>query len=154
MSDEYRWYMYPQNVYVDELEDSKSAYMYSSAADRAILYIVEYNVRTHEQLASYEPRLVLESSSSSSRVDSSSDLFTLAYVEGHSIVITDSANDLVAHCNVSILMPNNNPYLNSINLKLIERNVNLSFGFVKPHYHHGHSDHGKHQAQVNIDFNS
>lgn len=123
---EYKWYKYPQNVYVDEIDDFKSKYLESQAEDRTILYIIAYDVSSHEQLASYEPR----PTSSSSLDDQSVDIFTLAYVESHTIDVRNTPDDLVAHCNVSILMPNNNAHLNAINLKLIERNINLKLGFA------------------------
>ena len=149
---EYRWFKHPQNSYVDELADEPSVYLYSKAADRAILYIVKYNVSTHEQLATYEPRRTALDDENQIVVEAVNDLFTLAYVDGHSIVVTDSSpNDLVAHCNVSILMPNNNGFLNTINLKLIEKNVNLSIGFAKHHYKH-HKQHpgtGRQETRVN-----
>lgn len=134
-SAQYRWFKYPQQVYVDELDDGKEAYIESSSEDRSILYIVEYNTTSHDVLAAYEPHLFADDGIR--RADHKPELFSLAYVEGLSIMVTDEPNELIAHCNVSILLPNSEQ-LNPINIKLIEKSAHLKLGFSTASQHHYH----------------
>lgn len=150
-SSEYRWFKYPDNVYIDE-DTKSSAFLESHSQDRTILYILEYNTSTHDNLASYEPRRVAYDDEENSKpADSFTDIYTLAYVEGHSIVVTETANDLVAHCNVSILLPSQPSQFQSENLKQIERNLRLDLGFAGDRGHqsrlHNHKP-GQKQSKV------
>jgi hypothetical protein len=130
---DFKWYKYSQNIYLDELENFSKMYLFSQTEERAALYILEYNTRTHEQLSSYEPRLSPVDDENDEQLDLGNDLFTLAYLESQVIDIKEKGSNLVVYCNVSILMPNNNNLLNSINFKLIERNINIKLRLTESH---------------------
>lgn len=137
-STEYRWFKYPHNVFIDE-EGKNSTYLESHTQDRTILYILEYNTITHENLASYQPKPVIydDNVQEDQSEDSKVDIYTLAYVDSHSIGVSEERDNLVAHCNVSLLLPN---IFKNENLKLIERSLNLKLGFANgrghSHIHH------------------
>ena len=159
---DYKWFKYPQERFIDEIENYETNYLYSQKVDKTILYIVEYNNKSHEQLGTYEPVAIGLRTDEYDVVDAKSyepaDLYTLVYLESHFIdrvVDVYDSNKINFFCNISLLMPNNKMHeLNQANLKLIERSVNLKMGFFN-NYHHGkeeikHSDvsvadNGKHK---------
>ena len=55
---DYKWYKYSENIYIDEIDNYLSQYVYSQTSDKTILYLLTYNYTTHEQLSTYEPRVV------------------------------------------------------------------------------------------------
>lgn len=162
-SAEYRWFKHPQNVYIEDLisQGRSTSFLESHSLDRTILYILEYNVSTHENLGSYEPKLIStdgdDGESSASDPSLVADIYHLAFVDAHSIGVTETRDDLIAHCNVSILLPNN--YKNET-LKLVERGLGLKLGFASGrtnslnhlHHHHYQKQHAGNNKQNKVGF--
>lgn len=134
---DHKWFKYPQEVYLDEIENYESKYLYSQQSDKTVLYILDYSLDTHKELGTYEPRPIVEGEELDEPVVNTHkrDLYTLVYLKSHIIdKIDDVGNDrLHFFCNVSVLMPNIKKLnLNKANLQLIERSVNLKMGFFAP----------------------
>lgn len=133
---DHKWFKYPQEVFLDEIENYESKYLYSQQNDKTVLYILDYSLDTHRELGTYEPRPILEGEEPDEPANTHKrDLYTLVYLKSHTIdKIDDVSNDrLHFFCNVSVLMPNIKKFnLNKANLQLIERSVNLKMGFFAP----------------------
>jgi hypothetical protein len=165
---DYKWYKYSEGVFIDEIDDHSSQYLSSQTADKTILYLLTYNYTTHEQLSTYEPRIVAIRSdpndssdlfsqatdisndyfySSSSILNSaviagggttttatlSRDIFTLAYLKSHTINITRvNSKKIELSCQVNIMLPINDDYLNEKNYQLIQKYLYLKMA-ISPH---------------------
>jgi hypothetical protein len=161
-SADFKWFKYPQEVYLDEEENYDSKYLFSQSLNTTVLYILEYNLRTHEQLGTYEPVAMGLRTNSYDMVDTREQnspidpvfLYTLAYLESHTIEATQDAfnsDKLSYFCNVSVLIPNNRLLgLNEANQRLVERSVNLRMGFyssAQSNLHGRGGAVGKHQHE-------
>jgi hypothetical protein len=140
---DYKWLKYPQEIYLDEEEAHDDKYMFSTTANSTVLYILEYNVKTHEQLGTYKPVPMDLRTDSYDMVEVSASptdpvtFYTLAYLESHKIDLLPmdpfDPNKLTYFCNASVLLPNNKLFgLNEANLRLVERSVSLKMGFFYP----------------------
>ena len=192
---DYKWYKYSEGVFIDEIDDHSSQYLASQTADKTILYLLTYNYSTHEQLSTYEPRIVAIRSdpndssdlfsqatdisndyfySSSSILNSavingatasntvatlSRDIFTLAYLKSHTINITRlNTKKIETSCQVSIMLPINDEFLNEKNYQLIQKYLYLKMT-ISPHLlqqshkisknHHHHNKHKSKRSLMN-----
>jgi hypothetical protein len=136
---DYKWFKYPQEVFLDEEDNYESKYLFSQSLNTTTLYILEYDLRTHEQLGTYEPIAIRLRTNAYDMVDthiqkSASEptyLYTLAYVESHSIEVTQDAKDLHYFCNVSVLVANSKQHsMNEASLRLIERSLSIKMDFL------------------------
>ena len=107
---DYRWFKYAHGgMFVDELADYQTQYVYSLTPDAARLYLLAYDYDTHAHLSSYEPRLVATHVRQEEGGDGGGgaakppllpsvavlqerrrDIFTLAYLKSQAIVVSRS----------------------------------------------------------------
>ena len=113
-----KWFRTTDSKFIDEIEnhetyflqDNKNTLLYT---DTVSLYILTYNYTTHEQLASYKPQMIAirtETDDSTELINDfnkNSEIFSLAYLKSHEILIDDKTdlkkNDYT--CLITVLFP-------------------------------------------------
>jgi hypothetical protein len=122
----FRWYKYPQETYLDQIDPFNDFYYYSHTNKRTSLYILNYDHKSHDQLATYEPR-------DQRNANTVNDLYTLAYLESHfidALIDKNDPNKINFFCNATVLLPNVNKFdLNFKNIKLVESHLRFKIGF-------------------------
>lgn len=123
---EYKWYKYSENLFIDDLDVFQQQYLTSQTADQTKLSILEYNFTTHEQLSSYEPKLVEFINNPDALLenydDSQTDIFTLVYMKSHELIVNkQNDNKIEVSCSVKVMLPINDEYINDRNYNLIQK---------------------------------
>ena len=96
----YDWLKLSENKLVTHLPALFKTYLVTESELKSNLYLLSYNNQTHEQLSSYEPKMVnhlnMNGVSQTTIVRDTKrarDVFTLAYLKSHSIKVNKPDND-------------------------------------------------------------
>lgn len=93
--------------------------------------ILSYNFTTNEQLSSYEPKvigirtgeqnsgLISDNEESNPEIHETRDIFTLALLKDHSIIVKKESNMINVFCKATIVLPNTSEAINKQNERLI-----------------------------------
>jgi hypothetical protein len=135
---DYKWYKVPDKTFINELENYESSYEYRQTGEKIELAIKKYDGHTHEQLSSYMAVPIAHRSNHGSdqedtdnfEEEAKNDLFTLAYLDHHTIDVYQGKQTVDYYCNVSVLIPYGDVALNKINIELVQSALNLKMGFV------------------------
>lgn len=111
------WLRHNDGKFVSKMEDLMKNYLIMETKDKASLIVVNYDNRTHEQLGSYEPKLVrwsqLAPNAGGERVvelnngaSNKRDVFTLAYMKDHYIKTEKFPDRIKVTCNADFLVAN------------------------------------------------
>ena len=115
-------------------ENNEIDFSYTMTPEFNRLYIFSYNFGSHNQLSSYEAKMIsTRDETEIPQLTQNRQIFTLAYLKSHSIIIGNNANkDTVdVSCAVEILLPNNehNEDFTANNYKLLEKYLKLQMSF-------------------------
>ena len=142
---DYKWYKHSDRAFIDQITNHQSHYVNSESLTQTQLYILDYNTTTHEELSSYEPKVIafrnpeLDLSTLDDTLDSSEEnfedelnhqreIFTLAYFDSLSIFVNNKDDGVEAICGIKILLPKNvEQEIDDVNIQLIQSNIELSF---------------------------
>ena len=141
---DYKWYKYSENVYIEDINNESQEYFISKTSDYTKLSILDYNYTTHEQLSSYEPRIVddlmhdykpivQDYNYDFMGVENLTDIFTLAYMKSHSLLLNKLENKTEVSCVVKIMLPINDEYINEKNYNLLQRNLYIRIAIRETH---------------------
>ena len=96
----YDWFKLSENKLVTHLPTLFKTYLVTESELKSNLYLLSYNNQTHEQLSSYEPKMVnhlnMNGVSQTNIIRDTKrarDVFTLAYLKSHSIKVNKPDND-------------------------------------------------------------
>ena len=119
-----KWFLTsPRNkCYIEELDDYSLSYVQFSINDETGLYLLNYSFTTHDQLASYQPKMIAvrtEIDDSNYLIDSfnkSAPFFTLVFLRSFEILIDkqEDSDKIDFSCAVSILLPLNENQTNIV----------------------------------------
>jgi hypothetical protein len=124
---DYKWFRLTDQIYVDNLDNHEKYFVQDvSRQDELTLHILDYNYATHDQLASYQPKMIAirsdNNNNNNNAIDEEeeefdlikyefnekkSDIFTLAYLKSQEILIDDvtNAKKIDYSCSVTVLLP-------------------------------------------------
>ncbi|CAF0850732.1 unnamed protein product [Brachionus calyciflorus] len=116
------WMRTSDQKLVSFLPDILKNYLVAESDSRASLYIANYDNQTHEQLSSYEPKLVFNDKlKNPTYLNEQRDIFTLAYLKKHYVKAEKKNNTFHVSCIADFLISNsNNEHTDEI-LKLMEK---------------------------------
>lgn len=121
-----KWYLYPEELYIDEIDDYETFYAYRQTNNSIELDILKYDHQIHDQLTSFIARPV----GSRASVDKSDiDIFTLAYLKRQEISFEYGSRMSTISCNVSILVHSGDSNFNKLNTNLVLNNLHIRLGF-------------------------
>lgn len=111
------WLRLNDNKWVSQMDGLLKSYLVRESTDAASLVILNYDNKTHEQLGSYEPRLmhkegsliesVIELGSAGVAMSSNKrDIFTLAYLKDHYIKSEKFPDRIKVTCIADFLIAN------------------------------------------------
>ena len=112
-------------------ENNEIDFSYTMTPEFNRLYIFTYNFGTHNQLSSYESKMISTRDETDTPLGTRQ-IFTLAYLKSHSIIVNNANKDTVdVSCAVEVLLPNNehNEDFTANNYKLIEKYLKLQMSF-------------------------
>ena len=113
---DYKWFRITDSIFVDEIDNYEEYFLQSNTTpDEISLYILNYNFTGHEQLASYQPKMIAvrtdgdDSNYIIDEFNKNSEIFTLAYLKSQEIIIDDQTNPkkIDYACSVTVLFPLN-----------------------------------------------
>ena len=152
---DYKWFQMTDSIFVDEIDNHEDIFAQDKINASLIgLYLLKYNNLTHNELASYQPQMIAvrtEGSSSNNIINEFNqniDVFTLAYLKSHKIIIDDKkdSNKIDYSCSITIIFPFNE---NNQNLRSDYNTFLENFVYMKMTLSGGDEKKGKTKGKLN-----
>lgn len=121
---DFKWFKTSEDLFIEELENYDKEYDFEQGNGKLTLDILKYNHIDHEQLSSYEPRVI----GTRTEKIQEKEIFSLFYLKSHKIEIINAKGKNKAFCNVTILLPQDSSLILNRNQALILQNLILKFG--------------------------
>ncbi len=134
---DYKWFRTTDLIFIEQIDNYEEYFLQSNTSpNETSLYILNYNFTGHEQLASYQPKMIgvrTEGDDSDHLInefDKNSEIYTLAYLKSHEIQIDDKRNQkkIDYACSVTVLLPLNE---NQANLRAEYNKLLQNFVYIK-----------------------
>lgn len=128
---DYKWYRYPDKIYINQLENYESTFRYWQTSEKVELDIFDYDPHNHHQLSSYVPVPIAHRGKHDEKDQPEIyDLFTMAYLAHHNVEMHETSQTFDYYCNVSIFIPHGDESLNKVNIDLASSNFHLKMGLL------------------------
>ena len=136
---DFKWFKYSEKVFLDDISDQSEEYFVSKTHEFTRLSILEYNFTTHEQLSSYEPKLIDDLMHDYKPIsqdyaydfgsENLTDIFTLAYMKSHDLVLNRMGDKTEVSCLVKVMLPINDEFINEKNYNLLQKYLYIRIAF-------------------------
>jgi hypothetical protein len=121
METEFNWWKHSSNKYVNQLADYFDSYVIDQPMYKTRMFILKYDNYNHDQLSSYEPKVVgmqqqqqqqhqsheHEQPESLSHLQHDRDIFTLVYMLDHKLKLVYDKHSVNVTCYADFLVPQN-----------------------------------------------
>lgn len=121
---DFKWYKTSEDLFIEEIDNFEKDYRFEQNNDKVILDILKYDHSYHEQLSSYEPRVI----GTRTELVQEKEIFSLFYLKSLIIENKNFKGKNMAFCNVTILIPHGDDLILSKNKALVLQNLILKFG--------------------------